>query len=151
MPAADTMSGVDDLVGLVHALSARIDAMERSMMARIVMDGRADARRGMIEQALNAHARDFMLHAQPQDDVHNPIFGMDEIPSETTLQFSGTAYVCGYKTTGLNTYPARPWIRCIKNLHSAVEHAGPPPLPMPANEEWYEKANTYGDIHCWLA
>jgi len=64
-----------------------------------------------------------------------------------TSTFSGVAYVAGVKTSNLKTEPAKPWIRC--NLRTAVvtQDYGPPPVPFPHDEEWYEKANTAGDIH----
>lgn len=61
--------------------------------------------------------------------------------------FSGTAYIAGNKTTGLASDSAKPWVRCFLGSGSAEENAGPPPNPLPYGEEWYEKANTYGDIH----
>jgi len=61
--------------------------------------------------------------------------------------FSGTAYVSGRRTTGLNSDSDKPWVKVDVSLGTAVEADGPPSNPFPANEEWYEKANTYGDIH----
>ena len=61
--------------------------------------------------------------------------------------FTGVAYVSGVRIEGLNTYPALPWVRVNVSANTAVEDAGPPSDPFPDNEEWYEKANTYGDIH----
>ena len=61
--------------------------------------------------------------------------------------FSGTAYVAGNKTTGLDSDTAKLWVRCFLDTGTCEENAGPPPNPQPYNEEWYEKANTYGDIH----
>jgi hypothetical protein len=64
-----------------------------------------------------------------------------------SMPFSGTAYIAGYATTGLNSYTDKPWVRCFIDTATAEEHAGPPPNPFPANEEWYEKSKTSGDIH----
>ena len=60
--------------------------------------------------------------------------------------FSGTAYVGGAKTAGLND-SSKGWVKCTAS-GSATEEYGPAPDPFPADEEWYEKAETYGDIHC---
>jgi len=61
--------------------------------------------------------------------------------------FSGTAYVIGMKTEGLTTYPDCLWVKCDVSNGVCTEVLGPPADPFPANEEWYEKAKTYGDIH----
>jgi hypothetical protein len=63
------------------------------------------------------------------------------------VTFSGTAYIAGNKTTGLDSDSAKPWVRCFLDTATAEENAGPPPNPFPMNEEWYEKAQTAGDIH----
>lgn len=67
--------------------------------------------------------------------------------AESEVAFSGTAYIAGNKTTGLNSDSAKPWVRCFLDTATAEENAGPPPNPFPMNEEWYEKAQTAGDIH----
>lgn len=65
--------------------------------------------------------------------------------------FSGTAYYEGYaKTTGLNTYPNRPWVKLVKATQTFTEEASDPSDPWPAGEHWWRKANTFGDIHYWL-
>ena len=61
--------------------------------------------------------------------------------------FSGTAYVAGTKTTGLNNDDSKPWVKCVLSTGVASEQVGPPSDPFPEDEEWFEKANTYGDIH----
>ena len=64
-----------------------------------------------------------------------------------SIVFSGTAYVAGRKITGLSSDSGKPWVRCFLDTATAEEHAGPPPDPFPSNEEWYEKAQTAGNIH----
>jgi hypothetical protein len=59
--------------------------------------------------------------------------------------FTGTAYVAGNKTTGLGT---KKWVRVFLDSGTAEDNDGDPPNPFPPNEEWYEVANTSGDIHC---
>ena len=66
---------------------------------------------------------------------------------EGSAVFSGTAYVAGNKTTGLNSDDTKPYVRCFLEVGTAEEHAGPMPIPFPDNEEWYEKEYTIGDIH----
>ena len=61
--------------------------------------------------------------------------------------FSGTAYVSGIKTTNLNGDSTKPWIKVDVTTALAEEETGPPSNPFPPNQEWYEKAYTYGDIH----
>lgn len=61
--------------------------------------------------------------------------------------FSGIAYVAGIKTEDLNEDADKPWVKCVLGDGTASEQYGPPPDPFPDGEEWYEKANTYGDIH----
>ena len=73
--------------------------------------------------------------------------GLDIILVTPPIPFSGTAYVAGIKTTGLNSTPAYPWVKCNLASGAATEDAGPPSNPFPPNEEWYEKANHSGDIH----
>ena len=58
--------------------------------------------------------------------------------------FSGRAYVAGNKTTGLGT---KKWVRCFLDSGTAEDNDGPAPNPFPYNEEWYEVASTFGDIH----
>ena len=60
------------------------------------------------------------------------------------MPFSGTAYVAGFKTTGLGT---KKWVRCKLDTGAAMDDDGDPPNPFPPNEEWYEVAKTSGDIH----
>lgn len=62
-------------------------------------------------------------------------------------EFSGTVYLNGVKHTGLNSDYTMDWVKVTVSDGTVVEAAGPPPDPFPADEEWYEKANTYGDIH----
>lgn len=62
-------------------------------------------------------------------------------------QFSGTAYVVGVPTTGLNSDGTKPYVKCNLATGAATEDAGPMPNPFDHDEEWFEKANTYGDIH----
>lgn len=62
-------------------------------------------------------------------------------------QFSGTAYVVGVPTTGLNSDGTKPYVKCNLATGVATEDAGPMPNPFDHDEEWFEKANTYGDIH----
>lgn len=63
--------------------------------------------------------------------------------------FSGTAWVGGVKTTGLNSDATKPYVVCDRFNKTAVESAGPIPDPFPADAEWYPKETTYGDIHVW--
>jgi len=70
-----------------------------------------------------------------------------DMPAADGLPFSGTAYIAGNKTTGLNSDSSKPWVRCFLDTGTAEENAGPPSNPFPFNEEWYEKAQTSGDIH----
>lgn len=62
-------------------------------------------------------------------------------------RFSGTAYVVGVKTTGLGSDAAKPYVKCNLATGAATQEEGPMPDEFPHNEEWFEKANTYGDIH----
>lgn len=66
------------------------------------------------------------------------------IPEGGSSVFTGTAYIAGNKTTGLGT---KAWVRCFLDTATAEDHDGPAPNPFPSNEEWYEVANTSGDIH----
>ncbi len=63
------------------------------------------------------------------------------------IAFSGTAYVAGVKTTGLTADATKPWVKCDLAAATASEQAGPPSNPFPANEEWFLKSETAGDIH----
>ena len=65
----------------------------------------------------------------------------------TSVTFSGTAYVSGNEVTGLNSDGDKPYVMVDLDLATATEQVGPPPNPFPPNQEWYEKATTYGDIH----
>ncbi len=67
-----------------------------------------------------------------------------DLAASASMEFSGTAYIAGRKTTGLGT---KKWVRCNLAMATAVDHDGPPPDPFPMNEEWYEVSKTSGDIH----
>jgi hypothetical protein len=62
----------------------------------------------------------------------------------SSSSFTGTAYIAGRKTTGLGT---KAWVRVFLDTATAEDHDGPPPDPFPPNEEWYEVAQTFGNIH----
>jgi hypothetical protein len=64
-----------------------------------------------------------------------------------TAAFSGIAYVAGQRTTGLTSDDGKPWVKCDLSTGVATEETGPPTIPFPDGEEWFEKANTSGDIH----
>ena len=57
---------------------------------------------------------------------------------------TGTVYLGGTKYT---VGTSLPWIRVRRDALTVENHAGPPPEPFPPGEEWYEVANTPGDIH----
>ncbi len=64
------------------------------------------------------------------------------------VAFSGTAYVSGAKTTGLNSDGTKGWIKCNAATGTASEvNAAEVVFPFPPNIEFYEKSKTYGDIH----
>jgi len=63
-------------------------------------------------------------------------------------QFSGIVYAGGVKHTGKNSDGAKPWIAVDVSAGTVTEETGPPPAPFPDGVEYYEKAATYGDIHC---
>ena len=85
------------------------------------------------------------------EDVDHPL---DEQPEgdpwpEVTVgaDFSGKAYAAnGTPTTGLAATGNKPWVKYVINTATFSEETGPPSDPWPANEVWWEKANTYGDI-----
>jgi len=61
--------------------------------------------------------------------------------------FTGTAYSpAGVKTTALTSDSGKGWIRYSLTDDAFTEQTGPPPSPWGADEVWYEKAHTYGDI-----
>jgi hypothetical protein len=88
--------------------------------------------------------------------IGSPDILVNEIPNGWTLRlrrrivdvaFSGTAYVAGHKITGLTSDSAKLWVKVDVEAGTATEQAGPPSDPFPANEEWFEKSKTAGDIH----
>lgn len=81
---------------------------------------------------------------EPLDDDDLRDRGVDYDQDEDS--FSGTAYIAGKKITGLNS-SAKPWVKCNIDAMTATQEDGPPPDPMPSNQEWYYKNETYGDIH----
>jgi len=86
-----------------------------------------------------------IMHTVTASGTH---YDIKRVQSGTAaIVFSGTAYVAGRKITGLSSDSAKPWVRCFLDTATAEEHAGPPPDPFPSNEEWYEKAQTAGNIH----
>lgn len=62
---------------------------------------------------------------------------------------SGTAYVMGVTVTGLMSNTALPWIKCVRSTRTATQVAAAPASPWGEDEEYYEKANTHGDIHAF--
>ena len=64
-----------------------------------------------------------------------------------SVAFSGRAFVSGVLFADLNTDSAKPWVKIKASVPAASEEAGPAPSPFPADEEWYEKSKTAGDIH----
>ena len=63
-------------------------------------------------------------------------------------RFTGIVYAGGVKHTGKNSDGAKPWIAVDVSAGTVTEETGPPPAPFPDGVEYYEKAATYGDIHC---
>ena len=81
---------------------------------------------------------------QIKDDLYKEEFPLGAV---SDLSFSGRAWVCGVLFTDLNTSAAKPWVKVKVSVPSASEESGPAPSPLPADEEWYEKSKTAGDIH----
>ena len=78
-----------------------------------------------------------------------PAFGYNARGAGITA-FTGTAYFEGqYKTTGLTSDPTKPWVKLVISTHTFTEEVGPPADPFAAGTHWWEKANTFGDIHYW--
>jgi len=67
--------------------------------------------------------------------------------SVVAIQFSGVADVRGVKTIGLDSDARKPWIAVDVSAGTATQVVGPPPNPFPDGVEYYEKAQTAGDIH----
>ena len=64
-----------------------------------------------------------------------------------SADFSGTAYAPnGTPTTGLTSDSSKAWVKYVRNTMAFSEQTGPPSDPWPANEVWFEKANTSGNI-----
>lgn len=62
--------------------------------------------------------------------------------------FSGTAYVAGVKTTGLNSDPTKTWIKVDFAAATATQvTTAEVQTPFPPYLEFYEKSKTFGDIH----
>jgi hypothetical protein len=65
----------------------------------------------------------------------------------TSEAFSGIGYAPnGDKTEDLNTNKEFPWVKFDISTNTFTEEIGPAPRPWGANEYWYLKKNTYGDI-----
>jgi len=103
-----------------------------------------------IQREFDRRMREIEQTVPGEETVHSDATGpSSEAPS--IGWFSGTAYVSGKKFTGLLSDAAKPWVKCVKSTRQATQQAGPPSDPFPPNEEWYEKANHFGDIHAWLS
>ena len=63
------------------------------------------------------------------------------------LGFTGIAYVSGRKFTGLNSDPTKDFVKLDAEKITAIQVNGPAPSQFPAGVEFYEKANTAGDLH----
>lgn len=61
--------------------------------------------------------------------------------------FSGRVYLAGRLFDGMNSDGTKPWVKVDVAFGNVSQEEGPPPNPFPTNEEWYEKVNTFGDIH----
>jgi len=75
--------------------------------------------------------------------------GKHDATYATSGTFTGVAYVMGNKVTGLNSDLTKPWVKCVRSTRTAVEVETAPASPFPDDEEYYEKANTFGDIHAF--
>ena len=79
------------------------------------------------------------------EDVADPLEPIYDEGASTS--FSGTAYVSGRRIDGLASDNTKPWVKVDVSDGTATEQDGPPSSPFPPSEEWFEKANTIGDIH----
>ena len=112
----------------------------------------------MAHMIRNLEARVFGLEQSanqlPESDSNDP---NEEMPVRDVLEsyypvtakFTGTAYVMGVKITGLLSDPNKPWVKCVRSTQTAVEVVAAPASPFPDDEEYYEKLNTFGDIHAF--
>ncbi len=65
----------------------------------------------------------------------------------TAAKFSGAAEVSGYWYYGLDSEKTKPYVVIPLDGSAPREDEGPMPNPNPANEVWFPKATTAGDIH----
>lgn len=63
----------------------------------------------------------------------------------STAGFSGYCYIRG-QFTDLTAATAKAWVKVKLDTCTAEYSDGPPPLPFPPFEVWYEVANTVGNI-----
>ena len=94
-----------------------------------------------------AHALLKKLAEVSGQGVKNPDYAPRDLNGGGSGRFSGTAYVMGARTTGLNSDSSKPWVRIDLSTGAATEQTGPPSFPFGDNYEWYEKSKTPGDIH----
>lgn len=93
-----------------------------------------------------------MINGGMNQLLENPVDYSEVIDYEDADErpmFSGVAYVMGNKVTGLNSDLKKPWVMCVRSTRTAVEVETAPVSPFPDDEEYYEKANTFGDIHAF--
>jgi len=129
------------LRGEVESLRSRIDSNEqeeqsfREFMDLVQMRRDIKELRGLI-------SGDIELDNLDKPDPLEPIYDEGD-----TVGFTGVAYVAGRRQTGLDSDSTKPWVKCDVSTGIASEQTGPPSSPFDPNEEWFEKDNTYGNIH----
>ena len=99
-----------------------------------------------LEQVANPQS---MNGSNEPEEEEMPVRDVLESYYPVTAKFTGTAYVMGVKITGLLSDPNKPWVKCVRSTQTAVEVVAAPASPFPDDEEYYEKLNTFGDIHAF--
>ena len=137
--------GVADLLKHMAVMDAKIAAMEASAAQSVPAEIMAIA---MPEDGAVVGDEDWYLRLY-YDDVgsYDGSFAYWGKGDDISASFTGVAYVGGTIITGLDSNSDYPWVKIDVEAITATEMAGPAPAPFPANEEWYEKSKTAGDIH----
>ena len=155
----DTMlKQLSDLSEQLHGVMLRLNVLESELSITAADDPVGDILQTLDGVRLNAEDdrifdfRKAMVSQGVSND--NEFADQEYIESPFSITqppvipgFSGTAYVAGNKITGLNSDDTKPWVKCDLDAGTASEQTSAPSNPFPENQEWYEKENTFGDIH----
>jgi hypothetical protein len=103
---------------------------------------------GILTEGLNRIGRRLnLLHFAGEGDVMTTEATGIMLRTPPAPACTGVVYVSGTRHTGKVSEQTKPWIKVDIAANTVTEESGPPSFPLPSHQEWYDKAQTFGDIH----